>query len=87
MRPLRVYGWIAVVVGLTVTSTGKIIYEADETLPAVLDTMTILRRAGFRVVVSRTGPTSVLRLRPGDVSGNLLPVAVTRCARPGERTA
>jgi N-acetylmuramoyl-L-alanine amidase len=60
-------------VGLT--STGKTIYEADQTLPVVLDTMTILRRAGFGVVVSRTGPTSVLRLRPGDVSGNLLTVA------------
>ena len=57
-----------------ITSTGKTIYEADETLPVVLDTMTILRRAGFRVVVSRTGPTSVLRLRPGDVSGHLLTV-------------
>ena len=58
-----------------ITSTGKTSYEADETLPVVLDTMTILRRAGFRVAVSRTGPTSVLRLRPGDVSGNLLTVA------------
>jgi N-acetylmuramoyl-L-alanine amidase len=59
-------------VGLT--STGKTIYEADETLPVVLDTMTILRRAGFQVVVSRTGPTSVLRLRPVDVSGHVLSV-------------
>jgi len=58
-----------------ITSTGKTIYEADQTLPVVLDTTTILRRAGFRVVVSRTGPTSVLRLRPGDVSGHLLTVA------------
>ncbi len=54
------------------TKTGKTIYEADETLPVVLDTMAILRRAGFRVVVSRTGPTSVLRLGSGDVSGSLL---------------
>jgi hypothetical protein len=38
----------------------------------VLDTMAILRRAGFRVVVSRTGPTTVLRLRAGDVSGRIL---------------
>jgi N-acetylmuramoyl-L-alanine amidase len=49
-----------------------VIYEADETLPVVLDTTTILRQAGFRVVVSRTGPTTVLRLGPADVSGNLL---------------
>jgi N-acetylmuramoyl-L-alanine amidase len=54
------------------TKTGKTIYEADETLPVVLDTMAILRHAGFRVVVSRTGPTSVLRLGPGDVSGSVL---------------
>ncbi len=57
-----------------ITNTGKTIYEADETLPVVLDTTTILRRAGFRVVLSRTGPTPVLRLRPGDVSGHLLTV-------------
>jgi N-acetylmuramoyl-L-alanine amidase len=54
------------------TQTGQVIHEADETLPVVLDTMTILRHAGFRVVVSRTGPTSVLRLGPGDVSGGAL---------------
>ena len=59
-------------VGLT--STGIRSTQADETLPVVLDTMTILRRAGFQVVVSRTGPTSVLRLRPGDVSGHVLSV-------------
>ena len=56
------------------TESGRVIYEADQTLPVVLDSMTILRRAGFRVVVSRTGPTSVLRLRPGDVSGHELTV-------------
>ena len=57
-----------------ITSTGKVIDEADQTLPVVLDTTAILRRAGFRVVVSRTGPTTVLRLGPGDVSGHLLTV-------------
>ena len=36
------------------TRTGQVIYEADQTLPVVLDTTTILRRAGFRVLVSRT---------------------------------
>jgi N-acetylmuramoyl-L-alanine amidase len=56
------------------TESGRVIYEADETLPVVLDTTTILRRAGFRVVVSRTGPTTVLRLGPGDVSGHVLTV-------------
>jgi N-acetylmuramoyl-L-alanine amidase len=57
-----------------ITTTGQVIYEADETLPVVLDTTAILRRAGFRVVMSRTGPTSVLRLGPGDTSGPLLSV-------------
>jgi N-acetylmuramoyl-L-alanine amidase len=54
------------------TESGRVIDEADQTLPVVLDAMAILRRAGFRVVVSRTGPTTVLRLGPGDVSGHLL---------------
>jgi N-acetylmuramoyl-L-alanine amidase len=57
-----------------VTRSGQVIYEADQTLPVVLDTTTILRRAGFQVVVSRTGPTSVLRLGPGDMSGRVLSV-------------
>jgi N-acetylmuramoyl-L-alanine amidase len=56
------------------TRSGRAIEEANETLPVVLDTMAILRRAGFRVVVSRTGPTTVLRLAPRDVSGRLLTV-------------
>lgn len=54
------------------TESGQVVYEADQTLPVVLDATTILRRAGFRVVVSRTGATTVLRLGPGDVSGNVL---------------
>jgi N-acetylmuramoyl-L-alanine amidase len=57
-----------------ITRTGQVIYEADQTLPVVLDTATILRRAGFRVVLSRTGPTSVLRLGPNDMSGHQLSV-------------
>jgi N-acetylmuramoyl-L-alanine amidase len=56
------------------TQSGQVIHEADETLPVVLDTMTILRHAGFSVVVSRTGSTSVVRLKPGDVSGGALTV-------------
>jgi N-acetylmuramoyl-L-alanine amidase len=57
------------------TSTGQVIYEADQTLPVVLDTMAILRHAGFRVVVSRTGPGSVVRLTPADMSGRVLSAA------------
>jgi N-acetylmuramoyl-L-alanine amidase len=54
--------------------SGRAIYEADLTLAVEMDTMAILRGAGFRVVVSRTRATSVRRLGPGDVSGRLLTV-------------
>jgi N-acetylmuramoyl-L-alanine amidase len=54
------------------TKAGTTIYEADETLPVELDTMAILRREGFRVVVSRTRDSSVVRLSPGDVANNAL---------------
>jgi N-acetylmuramoyl-L-alanine amidase len=46
------------------TESGQTIYEADETLPIELDAASILHAAGFRVVVSRTGPTSVVKLGP-----------------------
>jgi len=54
------------------TRSGRAINEADLTLAVEMDTMAILRGAGFRVVVSRTRATSVRRLGPGDVSGRLL---------------
>jgi N-acetylmuramoyl-L-alanine amidase len=56
------------------TESGHTIYEAGETLAVELDTMAILRSEGFRVVVSRTRNSSVLRLGPGDASGRLLTV-------------
>jgi N-acetylmuramoyl-L-alanine amidase len=56
------------------TESGRMIHEADETLPVELDTMAILRAAGFRVVVSRTRDTTVMRLRPRDMSGGVLSV-------------
>ncbi|HWE13155.1 MAG TPA: N-acetylmuramoyl-L-alanine amidase [Solirubrobacteraceae bacterium] len=56
------------------TESGRTIYEAAETLAVELDTMALLRTAGFRVVVSRTRDTSVLRLGPGDVSGRALTI-------------
>lgn len=56
------------------TETGQAVYEADQTLPVELDAMALLRRDGFRVVVSRTRDSSVVRLTPGDVSGKLLSV-------------
>lgn len=55
-----------------VTESGKTIYEADETLPVELDAMALLRRQGFRVVVSRTTDSSVARLTAADVDGTLL---------------
>jgi N-acetylmuramoyl-L-alanine amidase len=56
------------------TASGRTVYEADETLPVELDTMAILRREGFRVVVSRTRDTSVIRLTPSDVANRALTV-------------
>jgi N-acetylmuramoyl-L-alanine amidase len=58
--------------GVGITESGSTIYEADETLPVELDVMTLLRSAGYRVVVSRTSASTVVRLGPQDVSGSLL---------------
>jgi N-acetylmuramoyl-L-alanine amidase len=54
------------------TETGATIYEADETLPVVLDIMSLLRAQGYRVVVSRTKATNVARLTTADKTGGLL---------------
>ena len=54
------------------TLGGKTIFESTETLAVELDTMALLRSHGFRVVVSRTTDTTVLRLAPDDQSGQLL---------------
>jgi N-acetylmuramoyl-L-alanine amidase len=56
------------------TSSGASVAEADETLPIEMDVAAGLRAAGFRVVVSRTGASSVARLGPGDVAGGALTV-------------
>lgn len=56
------------------TEGGQAIEEADLTLAVEMDVATILRRAGFRVVVSRTGNTSVARIGPGDVDNGLFTV-------------
>jgi N-acetylmuramoyl-L-alanine amidase len=60
--------------GVGETESGQTIYEADETLPVELDVAALLRADGFRVVVSRTGPTSVVRLDSADVSGGVLTI-------------
>jgi N-acetylmuramoyl-L-alanine amidase len=54
--------------GVGVTDNGTAITEAALNLPIELDTMALLRDQGFRVVVSRTGPTTVLRTTDVDVS-------------------
>jgi N-acetylmuramoyl-L-alanine amidase len=54
------------------TESGHTIHEADVALAVELDTMATLGREGFRVVVSRTRDTSVVRLGPGDTSGKVL---------------
>jgi N-acetylmuramoyl-L-alanine amidase len=56
------------------TTSGRMIQEARETLPVELDTMALLRAAGFRVVVSRLRDSSVARLGAGDMSGGILTV-------------
>ena len=58
--------------GIGTTEAGKTIYEADETLPVELDAMALLRAKGFRVVVSRTKDTTVVRLSAADESGGEL---------------
>lgn len=56
------------------TESGQTIYEADQTLPVELDAMALLRAAGFRVVVSRTSDTNVVKLSAADVDGQELTV-------------
>lgn len=58
--------------GEGVTETGTTIYEAPSDLAITLDASKLLRAAGFRVVVSRTTATEVVRLSPTDLTGTLL---------------
>ncbi|MGB9113644.1 MAG: N-acetylmuramoyl-L-alanine amidase, partial [Acidimicrobiales bacterium] len=54
------------------TESGATVYEADETLPVEMDAAQILRAHGFRVVVSRTRQSSVVRLNAEEESGGVL---------------
>ncbi len=56
------------------TQTGQTIYEADQTLPVELEIMKLLRAKGYRVVVSRTGASTVIRPQPGDVTGGVFTI-------------
>lgn len=74
--------------GVGTTRAGKQVEESMVNLPIELDTMGLLRARGFRVVVSRTKDTTVVRLGPGDTSDGVLSlqgshddvVARDRCA-------
>ena len=56
------------------TQSGVPVEEAGVNLAVELDTMTLLRAEGYRVVVSRTQDTTVTRLTAADVDGGLLTV-------------
>lgn len=55
-----------------ITTTGATIYEAKLTLPVAQDLSMILRKKGYRVVLSRTTDSTVIRLSATEVTGNLL---------------
>jgi len=50
------------------TQSGAPVREAAVTLPVALDAATLLRADGYRVVLSRTRSTTVLKPGPGDLS-------------------
>jgi N-acetylmuramoyl-L-alanine amidase len=54
--------------GVGTTEAGQAVSEAKVNLPIELGAMRLLRARGYRVVVSRTRDSSVVRLRRGDVS-------------------
>lgn len=54
--------------GVGVTQSGQSIDEAHETLPVELDAMAILRSRGYRVVVSRTSDSTVIRPTAADLT-------------------
>jgi N-acetylmuramoyl-L-alanine amidase len=60
-------------VGTTVS--GHPVHEATLTLRVVLDTLPLLRAAGYRVVLDRTDDGTVARAAPGDLSGGLYTAA------------
>ncbi len=57
--------------GIGTTSTGVRIGEAPLNVLVANDAAALLRRRGFSVVLSRTGPHAVARLIKGDVSGGV----------------
>jgi N-acetylmuramoyl-L-alanine amidase len=57
--------------GMGATSSGATVDEAELNVRVALDALPLLRSAGFRVVLARTGPNAVARPVPGDFSGPL----------------
>jgi N-acetylmuramoyl-L-alanine amidase len=58
--------------GVGTTEAGQTIYESNVNLSIALDTMALLREHGYRVVVSRTKDSTVLRLGSGDTDEGVL---------------
>ena len=54
------------------TEGGAAVSESSVNLAVELDVAALLRAQGYRVVVSRTGNTTVTRLAPGDAHGRML---------------
>lgn len=60
------------------TRTGQTIYEDGENLTIELEAMNLLRADGYRVVVSRTANTTVVRPTSADLTSGALSVAGAR---------
>ncbi|MCL2583109.1 MAG: N-acetylmuramoyl-L-alanine amidase [Streptosporangiales bacterium] len=60
--------------GTGTTSGGAKVGESQVNLSVVLDAMRVLTSDGYRVVLSRTGQTTVVRLGPDDTDNGLLSV-------------
>ena len=58
--------------GVGTTASGQAVAESTVNLAIELDAAAVLRAQGFRVVVSRTADTTVVRLTPQDVSDDEL---------------
>jgi N-acetylmuramoyl-L-alanine amidase len=56
------------------TSSGATVTESAVNLNVALDAMKLLTGEGYRVVLSRTEQTTVVKLAPGDTDGGLLSV-------------
>jgi len=60
--------------GVGTTQSGQAVAESTVNLSIELDAAGLLRAQGYRVVVSRTSDTTVVRLTPADMSGQYLSV-------------